>query len=420
MLLPIPALLNAVLGVFSLLLFGAALALLAHAHRRYRQLLPQLQMQQARVTESTTGGIAVEKHDDGASHEWTRRRALADKSVSVPLAVGVGLLFFTFFGGELVRLSFRSGQDEPKQLHSAITRNVSGPAGENLHVEVFGRDDAPTLVFTHGWSIDSTEWYYAKRQLAGQFRLILWDLPGLGASRGPSDGDYSVERMAGDLEAVVTTLANHKPVVLVGHSIGGMITLTYCRLFPRELGRRVTGIVQVDTSYTNPVTTTKNATQSEALQKPVGEPLLHAMSALSPVVRVLNWLSYRNGTAQLLNAKSGFAGSETWAQVDLIARYGYKSSPDVVARGSLAMFHWDAKEELAHISIPVLVLVGQQDTTTLPSASVYMHQHIPRAQLEAISPSAHYGLLEQNGRYNGAISRFAADCLKNGMSDDRS
>jgi pimeloyl-ACP methyl ester carboxylesterase len=84
------------------------------------------------------------------------------------------------------------------------------------------------------------------------------------------------------------------------------------------------------------------------------------------------------------------------------------------------MFRWDAKEELAHISVPVLVLVGQQDTTTLPSASVYMREHIPRAQLEAISPSAHYGLLEQNGRYNGAISRFAAGCLKSGMSDDRS
>ncbi|HEX4164799.1 MAG TPA: alpha/beta hydrolase [Bryobacteraceae bacterium] len=98
--------------------------------------------------------------------------------------------------------------------------------------------------------------------------------------------------------------------------------------------------------------------------------------------------------------------------MDLIARYGYESSPDVVARGTLAMFHWDAKEELARISVPVLVLVGQQNTTTLPSASVYMHQHIPRAQLEAISPSAHYGLLEQNGRFNGAISRFAGHLLE--------
>ena len=420
MLLPIPALLNALVGLLSLLLFGASLGLLVHAYRRYRQLLPQLQRQQVPVRERTAGGVAVEKYDNGASYERPWRRALADKSVSVPLAVGVGLLLFTLFGGEVVRLPFRGGQDEPKELHSPITRSVSDAAGENLHVEIFGPDNAPTLVFTHGWGTDSTEWYYAKRQLAGQFRLILWDLPGLGASGAPSDGDYSLERMARDLQTVVAKVANGKPVVLVGHSIGGMINLTYSRLFPEELGRSVSGIVQVDTSYTNPVTTTKNATQSEALQKPVGEPLLHAMSALSPVIRVLNWLSYRNGTAQLLDAKTGFAGSETWGQVDLIARYGYESSQDVVARGTLAMFHWDAKEELARISVPVLVLVGQQDTTTLPSASVYMQEHIPRAQLQAISPSAHYGLLEQNGRFNGAIARFASTCLKTGLSNERS
>lgn len=419
MLLPIPALLNAIIGVLSLLLFGASLGLLVDAYRRYRQLVPQLQRQQVPVRERKVGAVAVEKYDNASDGEaW--RRALADKSVSVPLAAGVGLLLFTFFGGELVRLSFKSGQDEPKGLHSAITRNVSGVDGENLHVEVFGPDNAPALVFTHGWSTDSTEWYYAKRQLAGQFRLIFWDLPGLGDSRAPSDGDYSLERMARDLEAVVAKVGNNKPVVLVGHSIGGMVNLTYSRLFPQELGRRVIGIVQVDTSYTNPVTTTKNASQSKALQKPVGEPLLHAMSALAPVVRVLNWLSYRNGTAQLLDAKTGFAGSETWGQVDLIARYGYESSQDVVARGTLAMFHWDAKEELARISVPVLILVGQQDTTTLPSASVYMQEHIPGARLQAISPSAHYGLLEQNRRFNAAIARFASTCFKTGISGERS
>lgn len=42
----------------------------------------------------------------------------------------------------------------------------------------------------------------------------------------------------------------------------------------------------------------------------------------------------------------------------------------------------------------------------------YMHEHIPRAQMEVISPSAHYGLLEQNVRYNSAIARFAASCFQ--------
>jgi pimeloyl-ACP methyl ester carboxylesterase len=64
----------------------------------------------------------------------------------------------------------------------------------------------------------------------------------------------------------------------------------------------------------------------------------------------------------------------------------------------------------------VLILVGQQDTTTLPSASEYMQETMPQARLEAVSPSAHYGLLEQNQRYNSALARFASACLQRSHS----
>ena len=52
-----------------------------------------------------------------------------------------------------------------------------------LHVELYGNADAPPVVFTHGWGGDATEWYYVKKDLARKFRLILWDLPGLGSPR---------------------------------------------------------------------------------------------------------------------------------------------------------------------------------------------------------------------------------------------
>jgi hypothetical protein len=41
-----------------------------------------------------------------------------------------------------------------------------------------------------------------------------------------------------------------------------------------------------------------------------------------------------------------------------------------------------------------------------------MQQAMPQAGLEMVSPSAHYGLLEQNTRYNSALARFAVACFK--------
>ncbi len=398
--LPIPLLLSWLVGLLSLALLAAGVFLLYRALRRlahYRRPRRRDRL-----------------HDPKADIELgpvSFAEALKSSPILAPLLLGTVLLLISFAGRHMVKLAFPVGQDEPVATRTGTVQTVTRPDGTEIHVETYGPPNAPTLVLTHGWGTNSTEWYYAKRHLSGRFRLILWDLPGLGESAQPENRNFALEKMASDLRSVLP-FANGKPVVLVGHSIGGMINLTFCRLYPDLLGNQIAGIVQLDTSYTNPVKTTKNSEFSQAIQKPVGEPLLYAMIFLSPVVRFMNWLSYENGAAYIMNAHSSFAGSETRGQVDLVSRYQYESSPSVVARGTLGMFHWDATPVLPRVTIPVLIMVGQQDTTTLPSASEHMRRTMPHAELQTVSPSAHYGLLEQNERYDNAIAQFALMCLK--------
>lgn len=332
--------------------------------------------------------------------------AWQNRPVLLSLLLGGSLFVFSFGGRHLLQYAFPAAQDEANARHTGAVQYVQGTANSKIRVETYGAAEGPTLLFTHGWGMDSTEWYYAKRDLSSHFRLILWDLPGLGGSAQPEDHDFALEKLAQDLHSVLAA-ANGKPVVLVGHSIGGMINLTFCRLFPEALGREVAGIVQVDTSYTNPVRTTKHSRLSLALQKPVAEPILHAMAGLSPLVHAMNWLSYQNGTSYLMNAKSSFAGAETRGQIDLVSRLQAEASPGVVARGTLAMFHWDATPVLPRVGVPVLIIVGREDTTTLPWASERMRKTLPHATLSVVSPSAHYSLLEQNQRINSEISQFA-------------
>jgi len=154
---------------------------------------------------------------------------------------------------------------------------------------------------------NSTEWNYLKKELAGDFQLIVWDLPGLGRSTRPTNRDYSMENLSRDLEAVLG-LTSDRPAILLGHSIGGMITLTFCRLFPEALRARVRAIALVQTTYTNPVRTTKMASLFTALERPVIVPLLHLTIGLSPLVWLSNWMSYLNGSAFLSTKSSGFAG----------------------------------------------------------------------------------------------------------------
>jgi pimeloyl-ACP methyl ester carboxylesterase len=195
-----------------------------------------------------------------------------------------------------------------------------------------------------------------------------------------------------------------------GDSIGGMISLTHAKLFPESLGSRVCGMVLAHTTYTNPVRTTRLAGLKTALQKPVIEPLLHLTIRLSALVRLMNRLSYWNGSAHRSAEKSGFSGRETRGQLDFIAAYTPRTSPAVLARGMLGMLRYDAADALRTITVPVLVVAGDKDPVCKPEASERMRTDIPAAESLTLSPARHEGLLEHHEKFSDAVRSLVARC----------
>jgi pimeloyl-ACP methyl ester carboxylesterase len=269
--------------------------------------------------------------------------------------LGGGAMILWSFAGRFISLPLlrRPGTDEPKRIRSATVQRVPRPDGTVLQVEFYGPEDGQPIILSHGWGPNSNVWYYAKQQLSDRFRVIVWDLPGLGKSSRPKNNDYSVEKYARDLEAVIA-LAGDKPVILLGHSMGGMLTLTFCRLFPEYLGSRVAGLILVDSTYTNPVKTSIFSKFLRTVQKPLLEPLLYLTIGVSPLFWLMTWLSYLNGSLHISVELSGFKGTETRGQLDFSALLSALGSPGVLARGTLAMFKYDETATLSKINVPVL------------------------------------------------------------------
>lgn len=335
------------------------------------------------------------------------------------LIAGILMLLFTFFGRYLVLLLLggRSGEDEPKFTSSSENTRLKRPDGTEIYVEFLGPADAQPIILTHGIATFNSDWYYVKKRLAGRFRLILWDVRGLGKSSRAPNRDYSLEAMAGDLEMVLG-LAN-KPAILVGHSMGGMITLTFCRLFPQHLGAKVAGLGLVNTTYLNPVNTATARGFLRAVQKPLLEPLLYLVIGLSPLFWLMTWLSYLNGTAHIGSRFSSFCGKQTRGQLEFMTVCQPLCSPAVLARQMLGMFHHDNTEVLAQIKISTLVVAANHDRGCIPEASQFMHEHIPNSQLAIMQPSGHVSIFEQNEQFTTVLETFGTGIARDFLNPSK-
>ena len=376
------------------------------------------------------GIIAAAAH---FAYEWYRRSwsfdPVAQQAFFAPefganeatLAFALALLLFliAITGKTLVRgiLRLTSGssaarpaasEDVPRQTRDGATsrQRINNPDGSHLQVEIYGPDGAPPIVMTHGWGLNSTAWYYAKRELGQRYRLILWDQPGLGLSTRPANRDFSLEKLARDLHSVLA-LAGDQPAILLGHSIGGMIVLTFCRLFPEDLRTRVAGLVLTATTYTNPVRTVIGAPFLTAIETPILKPLMYLTVVLSPLVWLMNWMSYLNGSSHTATKLTSFGGSETWSQIDFAALFQAKASPAVLARGMLGMMRYDATGTLSTIPSPTLIVPGDIDPVCKPEASERMRAAIPRAQLRALPQTKHLGFIEHHATYASYVEEFA-------------
>jgi pimeloyl-ACP methyl ester carboxylesterase len=333
--------------------------------------------------------------------------AESDAGRHIPLLIwGVILVAASVMGAHpFLFLMGRPPRGEPHFFETSRSQTLTRPDGSELHVEHYGPESAPTVILTHGWGQDRTAWYYVQKALQNRFHLVLWDLAGLGKSTGPQNRDHSLEKMAGDLEAVVRE-ATQGPVVLVGHSIGGMVQQTFSRLFPSQLNTSVRGLVFVHTTYTNPLKTAAGSSLWTTLQKPLIEPLNHLTIWLSPLMWLSNWQSYFNGSLHLSMRLWGFAGRQTFAQMDYASRLQARACPAIVARGSLAMLAFDERQTLPQIHVPALVVSARHDRLTRSDASDTIAHLLPNAIEVTLSPAGHLGHWEEHSEFCIALTSF--------------
>ncbi|MEV5649039.1 alpha/beta hydrolase [Nocardia sp. NPDC052254] len=132
-------------------------------------------------------------------------------------------------------------------------RRVLTEDGVALAARVVGPENADaTVVFVHGFCNSMQSFHFQRRDLAElwgpRVRMVFFDLRGHGSSGVPSSASCTVAQLGGDLVRVIEECAPNGPLVLVGHSMGGMAILAAAARFPELFERRVRGTALLSTT----------------------------------------------------------------------------------------------------------------------------------------------------------------------------
>jgi pimeloyl-ACP methyl ester carboxylesterase len=330
------------------------------------------------------------------------------------LAYSVGALASAAVAGRLVRRADGRRPDpqreEPLGALRGTPRRIRGPRASRLYTEWFPPADAGagTVIFTHGYCLTEAMWHYQKRDLAGgDFGLVTWDLPGHGHSPALPPGGLSLDLAADTLARVVEEYRDPGGLVLVGHSLGGVVTLAYLLRHAEACRDAVRGVVVVSTPMMYFARSAAGRWPGARFEARALGKVVQAAVESDLFDRVLGHdvgsedlsLSYRL-------VRWGFGRRPSPAHVRFV-RDSIASVPPEVRRDTYRiMTGWDLRPDLPKISVPALVITGSRNRLVNPEEARDMAGILPKGRALELAEAGHVPILEQHRRFNWELRRF--------------
>ncbi|MEV4514691.1 alpha/beta hydrolase [Dactylosporangium sp. NPDC049525] len=284
----------------------------------------------------------------------------------------------------------------------------------DLHVEIVnGPDDQadaegePTLVFVHGFCLDMGTFHFQRKALQGKHRMVFYDQPGHGRSGKLSKGEYSLDALGAGLRAVLQATAPTGPVVLIGHSMGGMTIMALAEQVPELFESRVEAVVLISTSAGK--LDQVNFGLPDVVAK-FRRPLLPVLGIAGPISSGVVDRARRASTdlAWLLTRRYGFGTARpSPALVSYVEKMNTTTSTDVIARYLRTLYTHARLLVLGPLRrVPVLLVCGDRDVLTPLTHTREIAAVLPEAELVVVADGGHVVMLEHADEVNEAIETF--------------
>ncbi len=310
----------------------------------------------------------------------------------------------------MVRRSAQPDEDWSMEEFNAHELELEMSDGTTLHVEIDEPEDPAcgelTVIFCHGYALSLDSWTFQRRELHGRARLVSYDQRSHGRS-GRADFDtHHVEQLGADLSRIIDAVAPTGPLVLIGHSMGGMTIMALAEQRPELFAERVYGVVLLSTSAGGLRET------SLGMPKTVGgflNRLAPSAAAVLSARKALVERARRNSSdlALLLTRLYSFGTAASEQAGQFVSAMIDATPIDVLAEFIPALQEHDKREALAVLQqTEVLVIGGTSDRLTPIEHSEAIVKAIPGAEFVVIENGGHMALIEFHAEVNIAIGAF--------------
>lgn len=306
------------------------------------------------------------------------------------------------------RASDPEGEESFGSRRGERSRKITLADGARIFVEEKGPEASSGVIFVHGSALRTDLWHYQMAAFPGR-RLVFYDMRGHGLSQPLGKSEYSVQTLAGDLEAIIRDCGLEE-VVIVGHSVGGMVALELASSRSELLGSAIKGITLVNTTYRPPMETIAGGATVARFERLARRPF----DLLGPHSRRIDRLRKVVKPSDALFWTVSFVafGPQASAkQIDFTYDMVAETPSDTLFGLFKAYRGFDVADRLGDVTVPVLVVAGSHDRICLPEASEHIASQLPKAQLEILEGCGHMAMLEKHETFNKLLDDFVEDVL---------
>ena len=278
--------------------------------------------------------------------------------------------------------------------------------GTPLHVEVDEADSAVTLVFCHGYSLNLDCWHFQREHYRGRIRAVYYDQRSHGRSGKSPVGNATIDQLGVDLLTVLDAVVPDGPVVLVGHSMGGMTIVALAEQHPELFGDRVIGAALVST-------TAGGLDPSRILFPMVpgwagSAPMHRGVATLARGHRVVDGLRRVGRNIALVATDQLAFGDDVPASYVTFVDQMLAATPfEVVAEFFPGFSELDKFDHVGVLAkVPTAVICGTRDRLTSIGHSRKLRDRIGGSTLLECHGAGHMVILERYDEVNGELDRL--------------